>query len=178
MRMFISIPIQSEIIPYIEKVQDMILQSSFKGIRSRLDQMHLTLAFMKSISEKQSSELIASLQTISLPAITLNWKEIGFFSRPEGVLYFIEVVKNDELIYVQQKVRDVLADVHISFDHKKGPFHITMLRKVKKRVGERVQLDSIIPPMHAHFISLVSSTLTSSGAIHTEVARFPLLGKT
>lgn len=62
MRMFMSIPIKDEIIPYIKEIQETILSSSLKGSPSRLDQMHITLAFMKDVRKEQQSLLIEELK--------------------------------------------------------------------------------------------------------------------
>ena len=177
MKMFISIPIKKEMYPYIEKIQDTIITSSSKGIKSRLDQMHITLAFMNEVNKKQAVDLIEYLYSINLPSCTLECNHINTFIRPEGTLYYIEARKNDSLIHIQQEVRSGLTKLHIPFDQKMGPFHITIARKVQI-LREKLELDiNSLPSMSIDFITLVESTLTQNGAIHIEKGKFPLLGK-
>ncbi len=173
-----SILIPHEIIPSIEKIQNAILSISDRGKRSRLDHMHLTLFFMKEVSEKQSIELISALQEISFPPITLIWEEVGFFKRPDGSLYYIKISTSDDLIYVSNKIREVLQLLRIPFDKKNKVFHVTILRRVNIDKKGNHTFTHSIPPLHVSSISLVESKLTKYGAFHTEVARFPLLGKT
>ena len=178
MRMFMSIPIKDEIIPYIKEIQETILSSSLKGSPSRLDQMHITLAFMKDVRKEQQSLLIEELKNIDLLSFNLEFNRLDFFNRPDGLLYYIEATKNKELIEIRQQVRKVLSTLHIPFDHKAGPFHITILRKVKLQHKGIKMVDLTLPRMKVNSFSLVESQLTKQDALHIEKGRFSLLGKT
>ncbi|GIU68949.1 MAG: RNA 2',3'-cyclic phosphodiesterase [Candidatus Woesearchaeota archaeon] len=124
MRLFIAIPL-SECI----KENAMLIQSSLDKRIFRItkkDQMHITLAFLGDVDEKNINNIDKSLKNIKFKPFSINTKSFGFFPANNRIrIVWIGLENNDEFIELQKKVRSIF-----NFKDKLMP-HITVARAKK-----------------------------------------------
>ncbi len=178
MRMFVSIKISENILPYIQRIQEELLQYAFKGKKTPLEMMHLTISFMERMDEKECNLFRDLLHSMIFPSLSLEFIGIGSFRSVHGNLYYIKVKESEELDYINDKVKEALTSLGIHFDKKQGLYHITILRNVILKNKYELITSPLPPNVEVISISLIESHLTQKGAIHIERDRFPLLGKT
>ena len=175
-RLFVAIPLPEPI-----RAQLTMLQSGLRGARwIKPDNIHLTLRFIGEIRNDLASDIDMALSEITAPAFQLELDGIGSFARgkhPHAL--WVAVAKSEPLMRLQAKIESALVRSGLAAETRKFSPHVTIARLKDIRKG-RVEDWAAA---HGAFRSesfpvkrfvLFSSFLSSSGAIHTEEASYPL----
>ncbi|MFH1156129.1 MAG: RNA 2',3'-cyclic phosphodiesterase [Pseudomonadota bacterium] len=186
LRVFIALPLPEYVVMFLKALQRDIMSIGFKASWSRMDAVHLTLAFMGDIDPDQVPVLIRAL------GLAAEGSE-GFSLHAGGVGVFPSV-KNARVIWAGVKGEtDRLAGLHArlwtclaqeGFPGESGRFapHLTLARlkgysdpKVMVAMIQKFQ-DFRSEVFACESVCLFKSDLLGSGAVHTCLFRAPLKG--
>lgn len=196
MRTFLAIELPAEIRREIKEVQEGIRDSqrvtsnAIKWVKE--ENIHLTLKFLGELSEGKAEDLKRGVEETALNSapFTISLQDTGAFPNWNRAKVIWVAVSNgkEELIQLQRGIEGSLVRYH--FREEERPFspHITIGRVKKgRRALESPQVTSITDesPMAAdvHFstedflidkVSVMKSTLTSSGPIYERIGAIPL----
>jgi 2'-5' RNA ligase len=179
MRLFIGIPLASEVIDALER-----LSHSLRAIDDDLrwsspETWHITLQFLGETSVERYKCVVHQLAGIQSPAVPVWLNGTGFFDRA-GV-FFAAVNVSPELRQLQTQIvaattrcgivaEDRPYHPHVTLARAKGGNRVRELRKLKGRAKS----DVTFPPFTAPEFLLYESFLGSDGARQEIRERFPL----
>ena len=179
MRLFIGIPLSSEVIHALDRLSRS-LRSSSDGLRwSSSDTWHITLQFLGETPPAIYECAVARLSEIRSAAVPVWLRGTGVFDRA-GV-FFADVCVSPELHILQQQV--VAATSQCGFTAEDRPYHphVTLARA---KPGDRGRFlgslkhaassDAEFPAFTAHEFLLYESFLARDGAHHEIRKRFSL----
>lgn len=145
------------------------------------DQLHLTLAFLGNQEENLIERLKGTLSTICEDEFRIVFSTTGAFPnvrRPRVI--WVGVQPERRLERLAERVRDVVASCCVLLEDRPFTPHITLARFKGPTAGSAISewVRDVSPEVnHAMDVSefiLYESRLTSGGAVHTPLARFPL----
>jgi 2'-5' RNA ligase len=99
----------------------------------RYSNLHITLVFLGSVSEKQEQCILSGARHLKMPPVTLTLGTLGWWQRPQ-VLWLASQKVPDALVNLADKLRDVAGQCGIKTDERPFTPHATLARKVRKRV--------------------------------------------
>jgi 2'-5' RNA ligase len=179
MRLFIAIPLASEVVGALERLSQ-TLRSSNEGLRwSSSETWHITLQFLGETSVERYGCLAQRLSAIRAPAVPVWLHGTGFFDRAgvffAGVNVSPELRQLAKLIIAATSQCGVAAEErpyhpHVTLARAKGVDRVNALRKLKFRVTDEVDF----PAFTAQEFLLYESFTNSDGALHEVRNRFPL----
>ena len=177
-RLFVAIPL-----PDTVRSQLTLLQSGLQGARwIKPENIHLTLRFIGEVPNDVAGDIDMALTQVAAPSFGLHLDGIGNFARgkhPHAL--WVGVAKSEPLMRLQAKIESALVRAGLEAETRKFSSHVTIARLRDVRKG-RVEDWAAA---HGAFRSesfpverfvLFSSFLSSSGAIYTEEASYPLAG--
>lgn len=145
-----------------------------------VDQIHLTLSFLGSIEESLLPGLCRQLGRIRAPGFQLNFSRTGCFPdhRHPRVLW-LGLQPEPHLELLAGQIHSVLVSCGIILEDRPFSPHITLARIRSGRPHEAdpfldIASDDVIPSVTVREFILFQSRLTSQGAIHAPIMRFPL----
>ena len=164
MRLFIAVQLSDAIRDGLSAVQTYLRDHGVRGNYTKLENLHLTLAFIGEYSDPDFAlEVIRSVPFTPFP---LRIEGFGNF----GDLYWCGIGANDTLLSYVKRLRRALAENDIPFDRKKFLPHITLIRRVefdKRRGFPGVTIPDM--SMQVSGVSLMRSDRTKSGMVYTEI---------
>lgn len=174
MRLFVALPL-----PEAVRRQLALLQQGVAGARwVRSEQLHLTLAFLGEVTEKQATELISRLQQIRFAPFTLQFDRLGCFPQT-GLprVLWIGLQSSPDLLQLAHEIRYAACAAGVLLEHRPFAPHITLARLKGVRpylitswMGQ-LELSSCMPVVMQEFV-LVQSQLQQQGAEHRVLQRF------
>lgn len=177
-RLFAAIPLPE---PIRERLT--MLQSGLQGARwVKPENIHLTLRFIGDVPEDMADEIGAALSGIEAPGFSLALDGVGSFKwgdRPNAVWAGVE--KSEPLMHLQARVESTLVRAGLTAATRKFMPHATLAR-LKHAKPPRVEAWTVenaafhSEPFTVDRFTLFSSFLSSSGAIYTPEAEYPLAG--
>lgn len=126
MRLFIAIPLASEVIDALQKLS-LGLRSEGDGMRwSSPDTWHITLQFLGKTSDEQYGCVVRRLTDVKAPPFAIRVAGTGFFERA-GV-FFAGVNVSSEMLEVERRV--AAATSQCGFVSEDRPYHphVTLAR--------------------------------------------------
>ena len=169
MRLFIAIPLSSEIKAHLGDFQETLKTSGITGSWSPIGNLHLTLAFIGEYADPD--KVLDTVGSVSFMPFDLCICSTGSFSDT----LWAGVGKNESLEKLAGDVRKALAGSGIPFDRKRFRPHITLARR------SSVPADlSLLPRpdpavMTVDSFSLFRSDRGKHGMIYTELGSVPAL---
>lgn len=145
------------------------------------ENMHLTLRFIGEVAEDRIADIHLALSRVRQPAFSVTIAGVGFFKQGRNpTLLWAGVERNDALLQLQQQVDHALQREDLGSESRRYTPHVTLARlqrSPESRVAEFVAHHNLFraPPFVADSFTLFSSFLSSSGAIYTPEADYPLL---
>jgi 2'-5' RNA ligase len=181
MRLFVAIPLAAAVIDELSAISAR-LKSREDGLRWQSpESWHITLQFLGNSSQEQCECVVARLQQLHLPPVSIRLGELGFFDHAGVFLATIE--PSPALLLLQQRV--TAATQPCGFVAEFRPFqpHITLARSKGKgpRQGLReIQARVNRPPKFTGFLAgeflLYESFLGAGGSRYEIRERFALDG--
>lgn len=164
------------------------LKRAFAGLRTPIpgarwvppEQIHLTLAFLGDVEETAVGHLHDELSRIRIPSFKLRPAGTGCFpGRQRARVLWAGLEPEQHLRDLAAAVQNAVRDCGIPLDERPFSPHITLARlklAAPREVGMFLSEGSkhIFPPVPVHEFILFQSRLSSAGAQHVPLHRYPL----
>lgn len=128
MRLFLAINFDAQTKKNLIRVQE-LLRSKGKGNFSRLDNLHLTLAFLGEKNETELNKIITVMNSLEMPKLTLTFKDLKCFDRGDET-WWIGIEKNNELMDFQKSLSIALEKAGLYKPERNYLPHITLARRM------------------------------------------------
>ena len=144
------------------------------------DNLHLTLQFIGEVPEDRMADIHHGLSRIRHHPFEIAVAGIGTFQQGRNAtLLWAGVDRNDELGQLRDKVEQALKREGLGSDGRRFAPHITLARLQRvpdMRLAAYIAAHNLfrLPPFAVDSFILFSSFLSSSRAIYTEEAEYPL----
>jgi len=142
--------------------------------------LHLTLRFIGEVDNRMADEIDAALSDVRMSPFDLWMRDVGVFGRGQKVrTLWAGVEPSESLMRLQGKVENAVCAAGAGHETRKFTPHVTLarLREASASRLQRFLSDSsgfAAGPISVDRFVLYSSFLSSSGAIHTPEAVYPL----
>lgn len=179
MRSFIAIPVPAETGQALAPVQTAL---PF-GRMVAPDDLHLTLAFLGTVSEAMVEEVHFALETLRHPGFDLTLAGLDTFGGDRPASLHIVAAPDPALTALHKRIRSRLHGVGLAMERRRFAPHVTFARFAKSmtadeaaRIGRFLagHADIRLSPFRATTFCLYESILTEAGAYHEVLARYPL----
>ncbi len=182
MRLFVAITLPEEIREALAALED-----GLPGVRwIPEDNLHLTLRFIGEVDHGVAHDIDDALVALRMPAFELKLAGVGKFGQGRKLrALWAGVEANPELVRLRDKVERAMVGVGLAPEPRKFAPHISLARFKNNGAGmppdklERYLADHALfkaGPFPVEAFTLYSSFLSSSGAIYTPEADYPLEG--
>ena len=168
MRLFVAIQMNNAIRDVLASVQSYLQKRGVRGNYTRLENLHLTLAFIGEYADPEG--VPETLRSIPFEPFSLRIEGFGSF----GDLYWCGISESDSLLTYVRRLRRALAENGIPFDRKKFTPHITLIRRAE--FDRRKGFPGVTIPdasMPVERVSLMRSDRGKIGMIYTEIGASP-----
>ncbi len=172
MRTFISINMPENVRREIKKIQDKLPE--FRGKKTELENLHLTLKFLGEIDEGKIGEVKEKLREIKIEKFETEIDEMGIFSEKFIRIVWLHLKNCDNL---QEQIDDALSDLFEK--ERRFMSHLTIARvkhiQDRRRFLEEIEKINIekIKFMIEKFY-LMKSELTSEGPRYSVLEEYNL----
>lgn len=146
------------------------LKKQTDGRLVNFENLHITLAFVGSVTEEQQHCMEQVASRISIPRFSLTLSELGFWPKPKVAWIGAKVLPEG----LMQLANTLNANLETcGYQPEKRPFqaHITLLRKAKRHPKD-TETTEILWPVD-RFV-LVESIMHAEGVEYQVVAEWPL----
>lgn len=148
-----------------------MLQAVVGGRVTRVDSVHLTLAFLGNVADTRATELLSPPSTIATERFVLDVDRIGVWHH-NGIGWVAPSVAPESLAELQGRLSDWLESIGLPLEQRAFKPHVTLLRKATGNVGT-VPIESVRWPVDEYV--LVESIAGESGTRYEIRGRFPLI---
>ena len=173
MRLFIALSLPEEARDALDD-----LQSRFSvGRPTPYENLHLTLAFLGEQDEETTEAVHDALQTLRAPALDLTLAGASIFGGRHGQAVALEADGNAPMNELRDRVLARLRSVGVAPERRRFRPHVTLARLKGQADASpllAVLASASIGPFACNSFSLFASTLHQDGALHEELARYPL----
>ncbi|KHQ52521.1 RNA 2',3'-cyclic phosphodiesterase [Mameliella alba] len=173
MRLFIALSLPEEARDALDD-----LQSRFPiGRPTPYENLHLTLAFLGEQDEETTEAVHDALQTLRAPALDLTLTGASIFGGRHGQAVALEADGNAPLNELRDRVLARLRSVGVAPERRRFRPHVTLARLRGQADASpllAVLASASIGPFACNSFGLFASTLHQDGALHEELARYPL----
>lgn len=130
-RVFIAINLEPEVKMNLENIIQDLRRITKRGNFTRIENLHLTLAFLGEVSKNQVEELLKLMNEIALnrKSFCIELSGFGKFMNRGEALYWCEIRENENLKELQQSLITRLNLKEFSVDDKPFKPHITLARR-------------------------------------------------
>jgi RNA 2',3'-cyclic 3'-phosphodiesterase len=179
MRLFVGIPLGLSVSREIQKTSSSLKWAAGRMRWTEPESWHITLQFLGNATPERLPSLVAHLQEVKAPPLSIQLGGVDFFDRA-GVL-FVGVVVSQQLAALQKQVSLATAACGFIPDPRSYRPHITLAR-IKDRTGMKTLRGFLAGEAHPPAISafepieflLYESFLGRDGARYEIRTRFPL----
>lgn len=173
MRLFIALPL-----PESARATLDALQARFPSGRAvPFDNLHLTLVFLGDQTEEAAEAIHEGLETLRAPVQHMTLAGGTVFGGRHGQAIALEANGSTALVDLHDRVLSRLRGAGIAPERRRFRPHVTLARMGgRDNAGPvlAVLASAKVGPFTCDAISLYASTLHPDGAIHEELARYPL----
>ena len=170
MRLFAAVCFSDRFLDVLEDCQRSLCRtgSPGKAVRSKRENLHMTLAFLGERDEADSA--VRALERVRFSPFRIGLGGLRKF----GDTLVLEIRDGGESVRLAGAVRSALAEDGIPFDKKPPLPHITLARKYAAPLPDGVSF--LLPDEREAVLSfrLMQSTLTRAGAVYTPLREFRL----
>ncbi len=158
MRMFIAVLFPEEVKDGLCAAMDEMRPLCAKGVFTRRDNLHLTLAFLGEAGPAQAESARLALKAVGAGPFSLQIGGIGCFRRPGGDIYWAGVEKNRPLAGLRESLRGELRARGLPVEDRPFHPHLTLVRQAVLKSGcDRRALSVPVMRMRVEKISLMES---------------------
>jgi RNA 2',3'-cyclic 3'-phosphodiesterase len=148
-----------------------MLRAAVGGRVTRVDSVHLTLAFLGDVADTRVTELLSPPPAIATERFVLEIDRIGVWHR-NGIGWVAPSVTPESLAELQGRLSDWLESIGLPLEQRAFKAHLTLLRKATGKV-DTVPIESIRWPVDEY--ALIESIAGESGTRYETRGRFPLI---
>jgi 2'-5' RNA ligase len=178
MRAFVAIAMPDPVVNALEAVQEALPV----GRAVDPDQFHLTLAFLGEQPLDRLESAHEALEGIALPAFELQLRGLGVFDERRPTALWAGVAEDAALRALRSRILSALHGAGLPLERRRFRPHVTLARLSALAPTEEERLARFLarwdafpsPPFTVREFGLWQSTLRASGALHEELARYPL----
>lgn len=147
------------------------------------ENFHLTLAFLGSQPENRLEDLHLLLEQITAPPLTLQIEGLGVFGGDKPRSVHATFKPDPVLARLQARIARAIDEAGLPRETRRFTPHVTLGRfapgegsasALARAIAQIGALD--IPPFTADRFALMRSLLRPDGAVHDELAHYPLTG--
>ncbi len=146
------------------------LQRAIGGRLTRVESIHLTLAFLGAVPETRLDVLCDPPGSIAVPGFVMDFDRLGAWPH-NGIGWIAPGADPSGLAQLQSRLSAWLASAGFELEARPFAPHVTLVRKARNRFETQV-IEPVRWPV-ADFC-LVRSTLSSAGSRYEVIARFKL----
>jgi len=180
MRAFVAIDLPDPVISSLESLQEVLPL----GRSTDPEQMHLTLAFLGEQPDDLIEAAHQALEGIRFPAFEMQLSGLGTFGSREPTVLWAGVRDATQVKALHDRIRPALHGAGLPLEHRRFRPHVTIARFERSGPAEHERLAKFLarwetfptPPFTVEGFGLWRSTLRPKGAIHEELAHYPLKG--
>ncbi len=180
-RLFVAVPVATELIPEIIQIQEALRQTGVQGTFVQPQHLHFTLTFLGEVREDIIADIIEKLNEVTRDQISfpITLQGVSMFDTRAAPVWI--GVKDSLLIDLMKAVKQTLSFVRT--EEREETSHLTIARlKWGTQKKEFVTLlqrlrEHPVGMMHVDRLVLFESTLTSEGPVYTIIKEFPLAHK-
>jgi 2'-5' RNA ligase len=180
MRAFVAIDLPDPVISALEDLQEVMPL----GKPTDPDQMHLTLHFLGEQPDHLIEAAHQAMEGIRFPAFEMQLSGLGTFGSREPSVLWAGVRDATQVKALHDRIRPALHGAGLALEHRRFRPHVTIARFDRSGPAEHERLAKFLarwetfpsPPFLVEDFALWRSTLRPKGAIHDELARYPLAG--
>lgn len=174
-RLFAAMPLPNELLETALECQRLIARSSESCRLAKRESLHVTLAFLGDVLERDVQDVKDALQascSLMQTPVRLEPERIGHFGSADDALLWLGLKKDRSLLRLARLLRIELKMRSIPFDEKEFVPHVTLARRAK--------LPAAIPSVlnaegsTASTAVLYESRLSSDGARYRAIETFTL----
>jgi len=175
-RTFICIDFPSEVIKEIARIQTLIDKQNFTGKLIELENLHLTLKFLREISLETLNKVKHALSNIEFPILDLKLNQVGTFNfKGKPRIAWIKVTGN--IFELQKQIDETLSKLFPPEERFMSHLTLARIKYVKNKEGF-IDYISKIKPKQIKFqinkFKLKSSELKPAGPIYTTLEEYNL----
>lgn len=157
------------------------MASGLPGARwTRADSYHLTLRFIGEVDEGVAADIDDALARIRTPSFEISLSGVGYFGKGKAArALWAGIPASDSLLRLHAKIEMAMQRLGLPAEERKYAPHVTLARlrgtpphRLDEYIAGHVQFSA--GPFRASEFTLFSSFLSSSGAIYTPEASYPL----
>ena len=170
-RLFFALRFSPQDTQTIVEIQERLKTFAPSGNYPPAENLHLTLAFLGEVPPSRVQEAQDALEDLSPVSMTLWFSQVGQFPQGNKELWWLGADPCPELIKLREDLVFQLERRNFSMDRRPFLPHITLARKVSFPGKTPRQEDFFLLPVliSCGRTSLLSSLLTSQGAVYTEI---------
>ena len=170
-RLFFALRFSPQDTQTIVEIQERLKTFASSGNYPPAENLHLTLAFFGEVPSSRVQEAQDALEDLSPVPMTLRFSQAGQFPQGNKELWWLGADPCPELIKLREDLVFQLERRNFSMDRRPFLPHITLARKVSFPGKTPRQEDFFLLPVLVSCgrVSLMSSQLTSQGAVYTEI---------
>lgn len=170
MRLFIALPLSEDVCRTLSDVQREMRARGVRANFSRLENLHLTLAFLGELEGDAVRAAQEAVLSLTGEPFTMTLDRLGNF----GSLYWAGLRESKPLEALAARVRRALDQRGLAYDRKPFRAHITLARQVRVSGPFRMEL----PPIEAaaEWVVLMQSSRVDGRLTYTPLAERRLNG--
>jgi 2'-5' RNA ligase len=180
MRAFVAIDLPDPVLNALESLQEQIPL----GRLTEPEQMHLTLAFLGEQPDDLIQAAHDALEGIRFPAFEMQLRGLGTFGNREPTVLWAGVRDPAPVKALHDRILPALHGAGLPLERRRFRPHVTLARFGPSEPADHEKLARFLsrweafpcPAFTVEDFALWRSTLRPKGAIHDELARYPLAG--
>lgn len=144
------------------------------------ENMHLTLRFMGELGRQEADKARSALRKIRIAPFSLCIQGLGLFERRHQCVLWAGLKASASLLELKRQVDEALAeDLGLKAEHGRFSAHITLSR-IRTGVSAALCKQAVEHPFTSgsfavESFTLFCSVLSSVGAAHSPLERYPLV---
>ena len=178
MRCFVAIPLPDGPVRALEAVQDGL---PF-GRLTDPEQLHLTLAFLGELPDREVEAAHDGLQTVRSHPFELTLRGLGSFGGADGRTIWAGVADPAPLARLAARIRSALHGMGVVLERRRFRPHVTLARLTGAEARDEAALARVLakrdgfpaPPFRVEGFALYRSVLTRAGPIYDVLAEYRL----
>ena len=174
MRLFIALLFPQNTVEELASCRDALHNEALSGSFVPMDNLHLTMEFLGECSSKEYALIKEAMDSLSFESFSIKMDRLGFFSRPDGDIWWVGIEKNKALENLHSQLSQELEKRGFKLEKKRFKPHITLARRVITNTKDG-RMDCIRTDIDS--VSLMLSERGNGRMIYTELYRVRALNK-
>ena len=176
LRMFFALqPMPAQSAALVESVAPLVKELEGQPVPAA--NLHATLCFIGAVAEEKLAVLKEAASRVRGRAMALDFDALDFWEKPE--ILCATATENNFARDLSAAISDVTLGAGFTPDVKPFRAHLTLARKVRRRIAEKLEWPRALAPVRVHceqFV-LMQSRRDDAGSTYSVVDSWPLYEK-